>query len=212
VFDNNGIGNYSTYHGIWATSSSDIALGSRTWNEDLSLTGGFNTVKNNHGAGIYAGTSSLVLLGDIMTLPTVTVYRAGNNSIHNNGTIGGTYSGKEVYNATSTTVEANKNYWGGTPTSSQFDPPVDYASWLTSPPNGTSIVGLPPGDGSSANPSPLAKSGQSQTSGDDDDARIKKEMIRNLRALIAQSPESPEAVAALMTIFSFIRTDRNDKL
>lgn len=212
VLDNNGLGNVSTYHGVWATSSSDIALGTRFWDEDLELRGGYNTIKNNHGAGVYVGTSSLALLGDETVIATHWYYRAGNNSIHNNGAISGTYSGKEVYNATSTTVEANKNYWGGTPTSSQFDPPVDYVSWLTSPPSGTSIVGLPPGDGFSANPSPLAKSGQSQTSGDDDDTRIKKEMIQNLRALIAQSPESPEAVAALMTIFSFIRTDRNDKL
>jgi hypothetical protein len=211
VLDNNGLSNGSetTFHGIYADYSSDIALGSRTWDEDLSFTGGFNTVKNNHGAGIYVGNSSLALLGDIMALPKITVYRAGNNSIHNNGTLSGTYSGKEVYNATSTTVEANENYWGGTPTSSQFFGPSDYTNWLSSPPTGTSIAGLPPGDDSSIL---LTKNGLSHLSGDDDDTVIKKEIIQNLRALIAQSPGSTEAVSALMTIFSFIRTDRNDRL
>jgi len=33
TFDNNGMGNTSTIHGIWASGSSDIALGSRTWDD-----------------------------------------------------------------------------------------------------------------------------------------------------------------------------------
>lgn len=60
VLDNNGLGNVSTYHGIWASSNSNIALGTRTFSANSA---GYNTVKNNHGAGIYRSSSSYVLAG-----------------------------------------------------------------------------------------------------------------------------------------------------
>jgi len=59
VLDNNGLGNVSTYHGIWASSSSDIALGGRVWDDYLTSTQGLNTIKNSRGAGVYVSSSSL---------------------------------------------------------------------------------------------------------------------------------------------------------
>ena len=96
VIENNGLQN-SGYRGIYATYSSDIALGVRDWDQDEGATGGYNTVKNNHGAGVYQSSSSMVLLGDI--IPWNQDTRAGNNSIHDNGLDSGTYNGIDVWNA-----------------------------------------------------------------------------------------------------------------
>jgi len=205
TFDNNGLGNVSTYHGIWASSSSDIALGGRVWDTSLINTQGLNTIKNSHGAGVYASSSSMVLIGDRFNVPgpfgftenspavpSSTNYRAGNNSVYNNGTVSGTYNNKEVYRAGGTTVQANVNYWGGMPTSSQFYGSVDYANWLWSPPSGTQ--------------------GPTSSAVTDEDTSIKEAIIAHLREVIAETPDSQKAVDALRVIYSFVRTDWEDKL
>ncbi len=210
TLDNNGTANTSTYNGIYAITSSDVALGLRNWNQNLVCSGGFNTIKNSHGTGVYVNISSLVLLGD-KTGSSLPSYRAGNNAVHNNGTYSGTFSGKEVYNLTGTTVQANKIYWNGTPTSAKFSGPIDYAEWLTSPPSGSCnppTLVYSPNNGEAKIEAPA----QDIFTMGDEDTNLKRALIDSLRAVIAHRPASVEAGEALQIIFSYIRTDWENKL
>ncbi len=197
----NGLGNSSTYNGIYAYNYCDIALGGREWEdeEDYDLTGGFNAIQNNHGSGIYVSSGSEVLVGDYGD-PDICM--AGHNSIYSNGS----YSGKQIYNVLSGyTVKARDNYWGGTPTSSLFYGSVDSSSWLsTDPLSGGNMMAISPGRGQT----PVL----SKVSGGDKDTSIKISRIQKLKSFISQYPRSPKAVLALREIFHYIRGDYEDKL
>ena len=217
VFDNNGSSGPS--HGIYATYYSDIALGSRSWGGSVSTTGGYNTVKNSRGAGVFVNGNSLVLLGDRLNY----TYRAGNNSIHGNGKASGTYSGKNLYNLTSATVKAIKNYWGSTPGAGMFYGPINCTEWLSSAPSGTSAPALTGIDEAAGSDGELNARGEPDGIADlpfgvvlfdsvANDRQIKRGLIRQLKEEIAQHPESPAAASALETIYSFVRTDWNDDL
>ncbi len=212
TLDNNGLGNISTYHGIWAVNSSDIALGVRTFSSN---SGGYNTIKNNHGAGIYRSSSSY-LLGGYYVKPWM--YQAGYNSIYGNGTHSGPYNGKDIYNLNIATTDAHKIYWGSSsgPSPGQFYGPVDYSYWLSSPPidDPFKIAPSPPHVLQETNGTSglqvLSKTLNAQSA--DGDKDIKEKLIAQFKATIAKAPGSQQAVDALQNLYSFVRTDWQDKL
>ncbi len=212
TLDNNGLGNVSTYHGIWAVTSSDIALGVRTFSSN---SGGYNTIKNNHGAGIYRSSSSY-LLGGYYVKPWM--QQAGQNSIYGNGTYSGTYNGKDIYNLNIATTYAHKIYWGSPsgPSPGQFYGPVDYSYWLSSPPidDPFKIAPSPPHvlqeTNGTSGPQGLSKTLNAQSA--DGDKDLKKKLIAQFKATIAKDPGSQQAVDALQNLYSFVRTDWQDKL
>ena len=191
--EKNGLAVISSYHGITAVNSSDIAFGSRSWSTVPSEVGGFNTIRANQGTGIYVSNSQ-ILLGKLTVNNSTNFYSTGSNSIHANGKAAGTYNGKDIYNDSAVEIIAKKNYWGGEPDASQFYGQVKTFNWLASPPAGT------------------FKLSASRALNADDDARIKRERIKELRASITGEPANPRAAEALMAIYSFIRTDRDNIL
>ncbi len=210
TLNNNGMGNVFSYHGIYASSSSDIALGTRYYSSNSE---GYNTIINNHGAGIYRSSSSYVLAGYYVKPGTE---QAGYNSIYGNGTYAGTYNGKDIYNLNIGTTFAHKIYWGtgSGPSSGQFYGPVDYSNWLTSPPGpfgpAFSIDVKSPSRPAFTFAHKSAASGNTLTS--EEDTELKLQQIAQLKATIATNPNSPQAVAALQQLYSFVRTDWLDKL
>ncbi|RMD62540.1 hypothetical protein D6833_06775, partial [Candidatus Parcubacteria bacterium] len=211
----NGEGDVSTIHGIYAGWSDDVALGPRFSIGDPNE-GGYNTIRNNRGAGILLVSGATVLVGKKVGTNS---YWAGNNSLHANGTKSGTYFGKDLYNGSSTTVLAEHNYWGGLcpPASSQLFGVVDTdvclsvspTGFLTADPGAQKPSGLSLGNGAIRM---LSNTGSSVTTGKDPDTEIKEALIAQDKAVIAAQPDSPEAVAALRELYSLIRTDRADKL
>ena len=197
----NGLGNSSTYNGVYAYNNCDMVLGGREWEdeEDYDLTGGFNAIRDNHGSGIYVSSGSEVLVGDYGA-PGICM--AGYNSIYGNGT----YSGKQIYNAIGGyTVKARKNWWNGTPSSSLFSGSVDYYYWLSSDPlSGGNLMAI--------SPEPMETPLLSKATGGGKDRSIKLGRIQRLRSFIAQYPESPKAAMSLREIFHYIRGDYQDKL
>ena len=205
-FEYNGLGDVSTIHGITAFSGSDISLGPRGF---FGAPIGFNTIRYNRGAGVRVYSGASVLAGWVLYSPFFGfLYWGGNNSLHDNGTKSGTYSGKDFYNASSTAMLAQKCYWGGNcpPLSSQI-----FGTVFTEYCLGGSPTGL----------SPILVESQKQKNGllsvtsiepNDGDTQIKKDLIEQYRQVIASQPNSNEAVAALRQYYSFVRSDHEDKL
>lgn len=107
LFENNGLDDVGSIHGIYAKSGSDIYLGSRSFSSDPNVAGGFNTIRYNHGAGILIKGGAYLTAGMVYS----GTYAAGKNSMHGNGTISGTYAGKDFYNE-SDFMFAENNYLG----------------------------------------------------------------------------------------------------
>lgn len=137
INDNGGTG---VYH--WSGDSSTI-----------NTTFSKNTISGNGGSGIYLQSNSSSVLtsslsrnkiysnfldgvylldlgSSILTLDMGggALDSGGYNSVYSNGD-------REVDNDTALTVKAENNWWGSTPTSSQFSGDVDYDPYLNSDPN-----------------------------------------------------------------------------
>ncbi|MCB9511590.1 MAG: S8 family serine peptidase [Deferribacteres bacterium] len=199
LFEDNGLGNSSTYHGIYAGSGDDVSFGSRTFSSNPNTAGGFNTIRSNHGAGIFVASSATVTAGIVSG---GTSYLAGNNSIHSNGTQTGTsYTGKDFYNVNSTTQMAENNYWGGNcpPAASQIYGSVDTDYCLTTSPTGLSPMPKPAMLAESNGPIDL-------------DTQTKQAIIDQNKQIIVSQPNTQAAVDALQQYYSFVRTDEQNKL
>ena len=143
--------------------------------------------------------------------------QAGYNSIYGNGTTSGTYSGKDVYNLNIGTTWAHKNYWGSSsgPSSSQFYGPVSTSYWLSYPPGPFGpLMALKTSPDAEMTKETFATSmtKSENTQANDEDTAIKKQLIAQFRATIAKRPGSQEAVQALQHLYSFVRTDWQNKL
>ena len=209
-FEYNGEGDVSTYHGIYAGSGDDISLGSRDIDPNPNMVGGFNTIRNNRGAGILVNYGATVKAGEFYV--PLQEYTAGSNSLHDNGTKSGTCAGKDIYNSSGTTIKAHYNYWGGNcpPASSQIYGSVDASYCLSASPTG--YIAYNPDD------NPLMAKASSETNSNhlaqssDSDTQIKKDLIANYKTIIAAEPGRKSAEEALWRYYSLVRTDRENKL
>ena len=211
-FENNGLGDASTIHGIYAYGGSDVYLGSRSYipipYEDQ--VAGFNTIRNNRGAGIFVKnqTGTKVTAG-YFSFP---IYSAGQNSLYGNGTKPGTgYTGKDFYNERSTTMNAQNNYWGGNcpPNTSQIYGNVTTSYCLGSPPSGAMAM---PYDLSALEHTGRINTVTTAGQNSYDDTQFKKDLIVEYKRVITEQPDSPQAVAAVQNYYSLVRTDRENKL
>jgi hypothetical protein len=114
----------------WAQSAIELRSAS-----EITIWLGNNELRNNESHGIYLDQTSKAIVGDSPWYP-------GNNAFFEDP--GHAQNGKYIYNLALTwdgynyynwTVPAEENYWGGTPSGSDFHGSVDYSPYLTSNPN-----------------------------------------------------------------------------
>ncbi|MGH7491153.1 MAG: FlgD immunoglobulin-like domain containing protein [bacterium] len=184
----NGKSHATSFHGVYVIGNSDL-----TFNDpEVFPSSGLNTIRNNEGAGVYSNNATVSIgLG-------VGSNKRGDQAIFGNGIYGGTFNGKQVYNAAGATIYAWWTYWGAgncPPPASFFSGSVNYANCLTTSPTGFS----------------KATAGGDSTTGDDPQSLL---MALKDYLLDQSGPpaglESLSEYDALAQYFSMIRGDFQD--
>lgn len=222
---------------------------------ELRIANGYNTIADNRRHQIYVNSSGRVFAGKRVCInppppppscgdnrflcPVLEplAFSSVNDDVSTNSTCSGDYGynvlsegnsggGYIIYNTSSYTVDAEKNYWGrSTPSSSDFSGSVDYSPYLSSAPSGapsgapsTSMMQLPTPYTSSKMSQRVSSDLRDEGYATDVDAATSdptpelKSYIQRSREALEKYADQPVGALIAADLYQASRMDRADKL